>query len=202
MNWFFIRLWCMMKSGFYMTTSDDQGQWLNWEEAPKHFPKPKLVSQVCMTPCDPIDGSPPGPSVHGILQARRREWVAIYSSRGIFPTQGSNPGLLHCRQILYHLSHQASPNLHQKKNKKGHCLVACCWSDPLHFPNPGKIIISEKYAQQINEMHRKLLCLQLVLVNRQLTGQGPDSSPQYPTVSCTTKSWRNWARKFLATHIH
>ena len=28
---------------------------------------------------------------------------------GIFPTQGSNPGLLHCRQILYHLSHQGSP---------------------------------------------------------------------------------------------
>ena len=26
--------------------------------------------------------------------------------QGIFPTQGLNPGLLHCRQILYHLSHQ------------------------------------------------------------------------------------------------
>ena len=29
--------------------------------------------------------------------------------QGIFPTQGSNPDLLHCRQILYHLSHQGSP---------------------------------------------------------------------------------------------
>ena len=29
--------------------------------------------------------------------------------QGIFPTQGSNLGLLHCRQILYHLSHQGSP---------------------------------------------------------------------------------------------
>ena len=29
--------------------------------------------------------------------------------QGIFPTQGSNPGLLHCRQILYHLRHQGSP---------------------------------------------------------------------------------------------
>ena len=29
--------------------------------------------------------------------------------QGIFPTQGSNPGLLHCRQILYQLSHQGSP---------------------------------------------------------------------------------------------
>ena len=30
--------------------------------------------------------------------------------QGIFPTQGSNPGLLHCGQILYHLSHQGSPH--------------------------------------------------------------------------------------------
>ena len=32
--------------------------------------------------------------------------------QGIFPTQGSNLGLLHCRQILYHLSHQGSPICH------------------------------------------------------------------------------------------
>ena len=31
--------------------------------------------------------------------------------QGIFPTQGLNPGLLHCRQILYRLSHQGSPYL-------------------------------------------------------------------------------------------
>ena len=36
------------------------------------------------------------------LQARLLEWVAFLFSRGILPTQGSNPGLLHCRQILYH----------------------------------------------------------------------------------------------------
>ena len=33
--------------------------------------------QLCPTLCDPIDGSPPGSSVHGILQARTLEWVAI-----------------------------------------------------------------------------------------------------------------------------
>ena len=31
--------------------------------------------------------------------------------QGIFPTQGSNPGLLHCRQILYQLSHKGSPRI-------------------------------------------------------------------------------------------
>ena len=36
--------------------------------------------QSCPTLCDPIDGSPPGSPVHGILQARTLEWVAIYFS--------------------------------------------------------------------------------------------------------------------------
>ena len=48
----------------------------------------------------------PGSSIHGIFfQAIVLEWVAI-SSPGDLPTQGVNPGLLHCRQMLYHLSHQ------------------------------------------------------------------------------------------------
>ena len=33
--------------------------------------------------------------------------------QGVFPTQGSNWGLLHCRQIPYHLSHRGSPVVHQ-----------------------------------------------------------------------------------------
>ena len=35
------------------------------------------LPQLCPTLCDPIDGSPPGSAVPGILQARTREWVAI-----------------------------------------------------------------------------------------------------------------------------
>ena len=44
----------------------------------------------------------------GILQARILEQVAIPFSRGIFPMQGSSLSLLHCKQILCHLSHQVS----------------------------------------------------------------------------------------------
>ena len=36
----------------------------------------------CLTPCDPMDCSPPGSFVHEIFQARRQEWVAMPSSRG------------------------------------------------------------------------------------------------------------------------
>ena len=38
------------------------------------------VAQSCL--CDPVDYSPPGSSIHGILQARILEWVAISFSRG------------------------------------------------------------------------------------------------------------------------
>ena len=40
------------------------------------------VAQSCPTLCDPVDCSPPGSSIHGILQARILEWVAISFSRG------------------------------------------------------------------------------------------------------------------------
>ena len=60
-----------------------------------------LVAQSCPTLCDPMDSSPPGSSVHRILQARILEWVAISFSRGSsWPkdqTQVSYSG----RQILY-----------------------------------------------------------------------------------------------------
>ena len=38
--------------------------------------------QSCLTLCDPMDCSPPGSSIHGILQARIPEWIAISFSRG------------------------------------------------------------------------------------------------------------------------
>ena len=67
-----------------------------------------LVTKSCLTLCEfmncrlhsPCDfpGRHTGASCHFLL-------------RGIFPTQGSNPGLLHCRQILYQLIHQGSPRI-------------------------------------------------------------------------------------------
>ena len=51
--------------------------------------------------CNSMDCSLLGSSVHGILQAKILEWIAIsFLLQEIFPTQGLNPGLLHCRQTL------------------------------------------------------------------------------------------------------
>ena len=50
--------------------------------------------QLHSTLCDPVDCILPGSFVHEILQIRILEWVAMPSSKKIFPTQGSNPHLL------------------------------------------------------------------------------------------------------------
>ena len=61
--------------------------------------RPHGLYVACQAPLSMGDfsGKNTGVGCHALLQ-------------GVFPTQGSYPGLLHCRQILYHLSHQGSPN--------------------------------------------------------------------------------------------
>ena len=74
----------------------------------------QLSSEISYPHTLVIDCTPQGSSVHGILQARILEWLASHSLlQGIFPTQGSNPSLLPCRQILYQLSHHGSPLVKQ-----------------------------------------------------------------------------------------
>ena len=59
------------------------------------------VAQSCPTLCDPMDYT-----VHGILWARVLEWGAFTFSQDLL-----NPGLLHCRRVLYQLSHRGSPRI-------------------------------------------------------------------------------------------
>ena len=69
--------------------------------------------QLCPTLCDPIDGSPPGSSVHRILQARILEWVAMPSSRGSSRLRDqtciSFVSCI-CRQFLFYQHHLGNPS--------------------------------------------------------------------------------------------
>ena len=65
-----------------------------------------LVTQLCPTPCNSMDCSPPGFSVRGDSPGKNTGVGCHALLQGIFPTQGLNPGLLHCRPILYQLSYQ------------------------------------------------------------------------------------------------
>ena len=65
------------------------------------------VTQSCPSLCDPMDYT-----AHGILQTRTREWVSFPLSRGSSqPRDQSQVSRIHCRQILYQLSHQGSPRI-------------------------------------------------------------------------------------------
>ena len=68
-----------------------------------------LVTQLCPTLCDPMDCSPSGSSVHGDSLGKNTGVGCHALLQGIFLTYKLNPGLPHCRWILYHLSHQGSP---------------------------------------------------------------------------------------------
>ena len=94
-----------------------------------------LVTQSCLTLCDTMDCSSPGSSVHGIIQTGILEWVAISFSRDL-----PNPGLLHCRQIFYCLSHQGSPLI----------LEWVRYPSPGDLPDPG--IEPGSPALQVNSL--------------------------------------------------
>ena len=70
-----------------------------------------LVTQSCLTFCDPTDCSRPGSSVHGDSPGKNSGVGCHAFLQGIFPNQGLNPSLLHCRWLLYCLSHQGNPKI-------------------------------------------------------------------------------------------
>ena len=70
-----------------------------------------LVAQSCPMLCNPMDCSPLGSSVHQDSPGNDTGVGCHALLQGIVPTQGSNPGLLHCRWIIYHLRHRGSPRI-------------------------------------------------------------------------------------------
>ena len=115
-----IHYWCFVVTFFFLHNIKIHVSYINvW-----HLPKPSeahtkswlypvlcLVAQSCLTLCNPVDCSPPGSSVHGDSPGKNTGMGCCALLQGIFQTQGLNPGLPHCRQILYFLSHQGSPRI-------------------------------------------------------------------------------------------
>ena len=64
-----------------------------------------------------MDCSPPGSSVHGDSPGKNTGVGCYALLQGIFPTQGWNPGFLHCRQILYWLSYEEALFLPREVHK-------------------------------------------------------------------------------------
>ena len=96
----------------------------------------------------------------GILQARILAWT-VMPSQGNFPTQGLNPGLLHCRWILYHLRHQESPKILEwvaNRFSRGSWVMLICQN--LYLPTYHTIL--GNYHLQISWKREKLKIYTLV----------------------------------------
>ena len=80
-----------------------------------------LVAQLSLTICDPMDCGRPGSSAHGDSPGKNTGVGCHVLLRGISPTQGSNPGLPNCRQILYCLNPGKPHPPECPANKSLHC---------------------------------------------------------------------------------
>ena len=88
-----------------------------------------LVTQSCLTLCNPMDCSPAGSSAHGDSPGKNTGMGCHFLLQGIFLTRGSNPGLLHCRQSPYCLSHpQKSICFGLWPIIKERCSILCKWN--------------------------------------------------------------------------
>ena len=90
------------------------------------------VTQLCLTLCDPMDSprSSPGKNT-GVGR--------LSLLQGIFPPQGSNPGLPHCRWILYELSHKGSV-----VDDPSETIVYVIWKDTMHkeMADGGSLVLT------------------------------------------------------------
>ena len=95
-----------------------------------------LVAQSCPNLCDPMDCNLPGSFVHGDSPGKKTGVGCHTLFQGIFPTQRSNPGISHCRWILYQLSHTKNTGVGAAAAAKSlqSCPTLC---DPIDGSPPG-----------------------------------------------------------------
>ena len=83
---------------------------ISWLQSPSAVILKVLVAQSCLTLCNPLAVALQAPLSMGF--PRQEYWSGLpFPPPGDLPTQGSNPGHLHCRWILYQLSYQGSPGI-------------------------------------------------------------------------------------------
>ena len=122
---------------------------------------------------DPKDCSPPGSSVHGILQARILEWVPISFSRGSSPPSDqiriSLLHLLHWQADCLPLSHQGSPDLFSQVYKCMHAAAAIAAKSCQSCPTTTLLRTGDEDAEQLGvyppwyPLHPFSLCADLVV---------------------------------------
>ena len=131
------------------------------------FPSPckVLVNQLCPTLCNPMDCSPPGSSVHGILQARILEWVAIHFSRGFL-----NPEIQTRSPALQADSLPSKP---QGKPLQTSLYLEKCASCSLQLRSPYVLLMPVPPTFFCNLLHQLPLFLSPMSLSLQICSRAP-----------------------------
>ena len=98
--------------------------------SPGDIPNPGIKPRSPALQADSLPSEPPGKPINSGVSS-------LFLLQGIFLTQESNWGLLHCRQILYQLSYQGSPAAAAAAKSLQSCLTLC---DPIDGSPPGSPI--------------------------------------------------------------
>ena len=140
--------------------------------------------QSCPTLCNPMEGSPPGSSVRGILQARILEWVVMPSSRGSsWPRDRTCVSHVSCigRQVLYYWATWEAPWL---LSLILHNIVTISWIGYI-----GAILTTYQYTVSLPlSTHCPLLlpCLRILPLQ---SSQGLESFPLGARTKCLSSLW-------------
>ena len=111
-----------------------------------------LVAQLCPTLCHPMDCSPTRPLCPWDFPGKDTGVGSHFFLQGIFPTQGSNPDLLHCRQILYRLSYKGSPYQSQNCFRDFPDCPVIITSSPLHPLSMQEVWVQSLFRELISPM--------------------------------------------------
>ena len=110
------------------------------------------VAQSCPTLCNPMDCSPPGFSVHGILQARILQWVAISFSRGSSrPRDRTQVSHIAGRRFNLWASREAPYLICEVINNCSTFLMECLWGlkESVYVKNPCRVLVLVFSMEQI-----------------------------------------------------
>ena len=122
-----------------------------------------------MSNSDSMNGSPPGSSVHGDCPGKNTGMGCHSLLQRMFPTHGLNPGLLHCRQMLYQLSYEGS-HIYISSIQFSHSVV-CDFLRPHepqharpHCPSPTPRVYSLMSIELVIPSNHLILCCPLLLL--------------------------------------
>jgi len=160
-----------------------------------------LVAQSCLTLCDPMDCKPTRLLCPWNSPGKNTGVGSLSLLQQIFPTQGSNPGLLHCKWILYHLSPQGSHCTCMQSLFSPVWLCATLWAvacqaplsrefyrqeywSGLPCPPPGNLLLTQgSNPGLLGLQHWQACSLQLA----------PPGKPSIYTKKCLFSSTEDWS---------